>query len=850
MGEVWLAEQMEPVNRQVALKLIKAGMDTVEVVARFQHERQAMALMDHPSIAKVLDAGSTPQGRPYFAMEYIAGTAITVYCDNRKLSLSKRIELFAEVCDAVQHAHQKAVIHRDLKPSNILVSEIDGRAMPHIIDFGVAKAMSHSFDGRPQVTRVGIIVGTPAYMSPEQANSEGVDVDTRTDVYSLGAVLYELLTGFQPLDLKELTLAGILERLRLEDPASPSAKVKALAERAGTVARDRNADPKTLFRELQGDLDAIVLKALEKDRSRRYASPSDLAGDLRRCLRQEAVLAVAPSRSYRLRKFVRRFRTPIAVAASCLLTLILASALSVWQSIRAIQQRDRADVEAATAKAVNDFLQKDLLAQASTDSQLGMGTNADPDLKVRTVLDRAAAQIGGRFERQPSVEAAIRETIAETYSNLGLANQSRIQFQRVYELRRASLGPEDPATLDTASSLAVMLGSEGNYQQAVNQLVQILKTQNRLLGPEHRDSLLTEVRLGSIYRDQGKYPQAEEIFRHQSQHAMRVWGREDPRTLVYLDRLADICYRQGKYDEAERLDRQVLDSRLRVSGPDHIGTTVAMSELALVYGAKGQFALELELENRILETRRRVQGPESPATIAAMNNLAITNSYLGKNAVAERLNLEAFGIRSRVLGPEHPETMMSMENLACSYADLGKFSLAEATFRRALEIDRRTMGNQSRFTIGTLSDEAFLFQREGKFSLAERDAAEALSALRQSLGSQNAVTIDAVMDLATTQISQGKAVEALLLAREAVAYNRKSRADSWQRYRGESLLGRALAMQSVDSEAEPHLVAGYQGMLSREQFMPAEDRYYLQLAQEWHRSRENAPRFAVPAISH
>jgi non-specific serine/threonine protein kinase/serine/threonine-protein kinase len=275
MGEVWLAEQKQPVRRRVALKLIKAGMDTREVVARFESERQALALMDHPAIAKVFDAGSTAQGRPYFVMEYVVGMPITDYCDKHKLTTRERLQLFIHVCEGVQHAHQKAVIHRDLKPSNILVSEVDGKPVPKIIDFGVAKATAQRLTAQTMFTRLGSVVGTPEYMSPEQAGSVGDDIDTRTDVYSLGVVLYELLVGALPLDFHNLRFDEVLNKVRDEDASKPSTKLRTLGEQSTTAARNRRTEPRTLARLLRGDLDAITLKAIEKERSRRYGSPSD-----------------------------------------------------------------------------------------------------------------------------------------------------------------------------------------------------------------------------------------------------------------------------------------------------------------------------------------------------------------------------------------------------------------------------------------------------------------------------------------------------------------------------------------------------------------------------------------------
>src|SRR5215470_5933294 len=314
MGEVWLAEQLEPVRRRVALKIIKAGMDTKEVVARFESERQALALMDHPTIAKVFDGGSTPEGRPYFVMEFVEGVPITEHCDDHQLSTPERLELLAQVCEGVQHAHQKAIIHRDLKPSNILVSVVDGKALPKIIDFGIAKATGRRLTDKTFFTELGAVIGTPEYMSPEQADLSGQDVDTRTDVYSLGVLLYQLLTGELPFGSKELralSYEDLMRTLREVEPPSPSSRLATLGDRAADVARSRNTEPGVLRRELEGDLDAITLKALEKERNRRYGSASDLAADLARYLAHEPVRATPPSRRYRLRKYVRRHRVGV-----------------------------------------------------------------------------------------------------------------------------------------------------------------------------------------------------------------------------------------------------------------------------------------------------------------------------------------------------------------------------------------------------------------------------------------------------------------------------------------------------------------------------------------------------------
>ena len=330
MGQVWLAEQKQPVRRRVAIKLIKAGMDTREVVARFESERQALALMDHPGIAKVFDAGSTSEGRPYFVMEYVAGLPITDYCDRHRLTIRQRMELFVQVCEGVQHAHQKAIIHRDLKPSNILVTEIDGKPMPRIIDFGVAKATSQKLTAETMYTRIGTMVGTLGYMSPEQADPIGEDIDTRADIYSLGAVLYELLAGAPPFDFEKLAYDEALRILRDQDAPRPSTKLSTLGCDSSLTAKNRGADPPTLIRQLRGDPDAIALKALEKDRARRYTSASELAGDIGRYLHNEPVTAHPPGIAYRTRKFIRRNKLGMATAAVAVLAITL---LVMWWRI-------------------------------------------------------------------------------------------------------------------------------------------------------------------------------------------------------------------------------------------------------------------------------------------------------------------------------------------------------------------------------------------------------------------------------------------------------------------------------------------------------------------------------------
>jgi serine/threonine protein kinase/Tfp pilus assembly protein PilF len=827
MGEVWLAEQKEPMRRRVALKLVKRGLNTREVIARFGSERQVLALMDHPTIARVFDAGCTSQGAPYFVMEYVPGLPITDYCDNHKLSIRERLELFMHVCEGVHHAHQKAIIHRDLKPSNILVTEVDGGATPKIIDFGVAKALTQKLTEDTLFTHVGTLLGTPEYMSPEQANSSGEDIDTRTDVYSLGVIFYELLAGALPLDLGKSSLEEFLRRLREEEPPKPSTKIRTHdAATSSELARKRETEPLALAKQICGDLDWIALKTLEKERSRRYGSASELAADIGRYLKNEAVLAVPASAAYRARKFARRYRVTLATAAAFALVLIAAAGLIIRQSIRA-------NTEAAMAKAVDDFLRNDLLAQASAAKQSGQSVRPDPDLKVRTVLDRAAARIAGKFDRQPEVEAAIRDTIGETYVDLGLYPEGRKHLERALELHRVASGTKNTGTLNTMTRLGQVENLQGRYAEAETLFSQAFEIQRRVLGPQHPDTLKSMTNLATVYDSQGKYPQAAALDKQTLDIEQRVLGPEHPNTLVTMNNLGLDYDAVGKYAEAETLQREVLEIQRRVAGPEHPNTLGYMNNLALSYYQQGKYAQSEALHSQSLDIRRRVLGPEHPQTLRSLSNLGLDYLAEGKYEQAEALETQAMEIRPTVLGPEHPETVQGMAVLAVTYASEGKYAPAEELFSKTVEIGRRVLGAEHPTTLSFFKEFASMYQRQGRYALAETYAAQALAGRRRALSVEDPDTIASALDLALAYQSQGKFAESEPLAREALEFNRKKQPDDWQRFRAESLLGASLAGQQKYADAEPLLLEGYTGMVARQDRIAVPDRYHLDRAHGW-----------------
>jgi non-specific serine/threonine protein kinase/serine/threonine-protein kinase len=595
MGVVYVAEQTRPVRRRVALKIIKPGMDTKQVVGRFEAERQALAMMDHPNIARVHDGGATESGRPYFVMELVRGVPITDYCDREQLSISQRLELFVLVCRAVQHAHQKGIIHRDLKPSNILVTVIDGTAVPKIIDFGVAKATGASLTDRTVYTAFHQFIGTPLYMSPEQADLSGVDVDTRSDIYSLGVLLYELLTGTTPFDQDTLRAAAFDEVRRIireVEPPRPSTRLSTLGESLSAVSGKRKTVPKQLNHVLRGDLDWVVMRALEKDRRRRYDTANDFAADVMRYLADKPVEACPPSVWYRSRKFVHRNRLALAAAALVATTLVAGIAVSLWQARKARLAAAEAQMLADESKQVIDYLAKDVFGAAP-------GKGHGRSTTVGLLLDEADATVGTRFQRQPLVEAGIRLALSQAYHQLPDSKRAEVHAARAAEIRQRVLGPEHPATLDARVQQAWVLSDRGwgwsgnpdnpRAAQAAEQILRpVLAARRRVLGPLHPDTLWAELLLANTVSHLGRLEEAEQLASKTGELAVRVLGPEHLTSIHALGVMALIAQRQRNLDRAENLYRQSLAACERVFGRLEHPTVQNLKDLAYVVREQGR----------------------------------------------------------------------------------------------------------------------------------------------------------------------------------------------------------------------------------------------------------------------
>ena len=681
MGQVWLAEQTAPVQRQVALKLIKAGMYDDSVLKRFLSERQSLAIMDHPSIAKVFDAGTTQDGQPYFVMEYVQGVPITTYCDQHRLKIRGRLELFIKVCDAVQHAHHKAIIHRDLKPPNILVVEVDGKPTPRIIDFGLAKAITLTNVDETIFTQVGGFVGTPAYMSPEQADSGGYDIDTRADVYSLGVVLYELLTGSLPIDLRQWRsqpLQEVVRQLHEQDPLRPSTKIERQKKSSTATAEVRGTEPIHLARLLHGDLDWITMKALEKDRARRYGTPSGLAADVERYLTNEPVTARPASRGYRLERYVQRHRVGVAVGLGFLLLLVGFVIAQAVELRRITQERDRATRERDRATRITDFM-------------TGMFKVSDPSqargnkVTAREILDKASKQIDPGLSKDPELQAQMMLTMGNVYEKLGLYPQAQSLLIRAADVRRRVLGPDDPNTPSTMASLGVINLDQGHYAEAEKLLRDTLDIRRRVLGPDHPDTLQSMNDLGLVLNAEGHFADAEKMLRDALEGKTRALGPENPATLNSMENLGNVFEEAGHHAEAEKLYRNALDIRRRVQGPDAPETLTAMNNLGNILDNEGHHAEAEKLLQDSLETEARVLGPEHPETLMSMHNLGDILFEEGRYGEAEKMMRETRSISRRVLGPEYPDTAASTYSLGSIALRTGKRDEALADLREAVD---------------------------------------------------------------------------------------------------------------------------------------------------------------------
>jgi tetratricopeptide (TPR) repeat protein len=635
-------------------------------------------------------------------MELIGDTPLTRYCDGARLSVRARLELFVPVCQAVQHAHQKGVIHRDLKPSNVLVTVYDGKPVPKVIDFGIAKAAGVKLTEETLSTEFGSVLGTLQYMSPEQAEPGQLDVDTRSDIYSLGVMLYELLTGTTPLQPARLEGASLLDMLRAvreSEPPRPSTRLSTTDE-LSPVAANRGVEPRRLIGTVRGDLDWIVMKCLEKDRTRRYETADALARDLERFLSQEPVEACPPSRTYRLRKFAHKNRNLLLGAGAFVLLLTVATAVSVWMAVRAtlaeraadagraqavaekeradeqaaratlaeraadagraqaVTEKERADEQAAVAEAVNNFLNRDLLFQGSPEQ------SPDRDLKMRAVLDRASKKVEGRFASQPVVEARIRTTLGDAYQSLGEHALAREHARRAYELYRDKLGPLDPHTVGAMNNVATSLFYDGKLEEAEKLYVETLELEKQVFGPEDRITLATMSNLGAALAGRRKLEDAEKLLKETLEIQQRVHGEGHRETLKTMMNLAGTYGSRGKRDDARQLYQKTLDLQRQHLGPADPHTLFCALRLSGFLTAEGRHQEAYELRDEVLKEGSRSLPPGHPTLVKARKLSAYSLWWLGRFPEAIKRFDEVLQLQRPTLTADDPELRSTLHPLA------------------------------------------------------------------------------------------------------------------------------------------------------------------------------------------
>ncbi len=822
MGEVWIAEQNQPVKRQVALKLIRSGLRTKEILARFEGERQALSLMNHPNIARILDAGTTDEGQPYFAMELVQGQTLITYCDQQRLSIEERLLLFIDVCSGVQHAHQKGIIHRDLKPANILVTVADGVPIPKVIDFGLAKAMenTHRLHDQSLYTEMGQILGTLKYMSPEQAKLDSNDIDTRADIYALGVILYELLAGTTPLNeesIKGMELLQLLEMIREKEPIKPSSRLNHKTPLSFTITDARRTDRSSLRKILLGDLDWVVMKALEKDRARRYDSVSSFATDVRRFLQNEPVIARPPSLNYRLRKFVRKNRAGVLAASLVLISLLGGLVTTTVQMRRAqgaerladmrrgeadqardLAEQRRKSAEAAQekalaaaqaeriareeeerqrgyAQAITNFVKSDFLALTSIEGQYEFGNASDQatsfplskDSTLRELLDRAAEKLDTRTDLAPQAEAELRQMIGFSYRGLGDAKLGLPFLEQSVKLFEQIHGKDAEQTLAAAGDLAVTFNVAGQFDRGIPLLEQTVESKKAKFGPDHPSTLTSIHHLAIGHYEVGHLEKALLLWESVLESRRQTLGPGHKDTLTSMSHLAAGYRFAGQLEKSLPLLVEALALQTAQLGKDHPDSIASMGILAGYYRAAGQFDRAVSLFEDALELTKGKYGVDHTNTFVCMNNLAACYRSSRRPDMAIPLLEQAYDLQAAKIGSDHPNTLTTMNNLAGGYREAGMLEKALPLFEEILIMRRTKLGPEHPDTLTSINNLAGGYYTMGDIEKARPLFEESLRLNQEKFGPSHPRTLVSLSNLAMVYQDAAQIEDALALFEQA-----------------------------------------------------------------------------------
>lgn len=785
MGAVFEGEQQTP-RRKVAVKLMHTNIFDPSARRRFDYEAEVLAHLHHPGIAQIYEAGIHDENGsaiPYFAMEFVPDAqSVVEFATRRNLSLRDRLTMFADVCDAVHHGHQKGVIHRDLKPANILVTP---SREPKVIDFGVARATDSDMAITTLRTRSGQLVGTLQYMSPEQCAGDPDDIDTRTDVYSLGVILFELLTGERPYEIAGTSIAQAAQIIREKEPTRIS----------------------TLNRSLRGDVETITRKALEKEKQRRYTSAAELAADVRRYLVNEPISAHPPSAIYQLRKLVARHKAPVALFGVILALIVGGAAAVMYQSKQVSRERDNVARERDKVQRINDFLKS--MLSAADPTQFG------PDVPIREVLDAAAQRVESELSDDPVIEATVRDTIGQTYLQLGMYEPAETHLVKALELRREHLGPIHPSTLNSTANVAALRFDQGRLAEGAELSREAIGIQEQLLGPTHLDTLRSRIQLVATLWRMGKADEAEALCAQALRQATDVLGAEDPTTLIAENTLAILTAERGDYDQSQQLLSHVVEVNRRFKGDDHPHTLTGLNNLSQLYLRMGRFAEAETLMRETLEGRRNTLGDEHPNTLTSMNNLGSFLREHGQFTEAEPLLAECLKLRRRVMGNDNPNTLTTMHNLAGLYNRLGRLDESEALYRETLALRTNVMGPEHPQTLRTKIGLAILLHERGESEQAVQLASEVVNALNRTRGADHPDTMWETAVYASLLMELDRANEAKPLLSETLEHARTALPrDHWQTAEYAGRLGDCLRRLGEFDNAEELLLESHAGMLA------------------------------------